>query len=423
MMVTLLVTDKSVVVTMALTNIQIKNAKPKAKQYKLSAGLGLYLVISPNGGKWWRVRYRFAGKQKELSVGTYPKITLKKATLLRDEIRTMVDADIDPAYKRKIEKLNYSDAESFEGIAREWHQKYSANWTDKYSKLMMSRLEQNAFPWIGARKINEITAPELLAVLRRIESRGAIETAHRVHRACSSVFRYAIATGRAERDPAADLQGAIPPSQTKHHASITEPKAIGGLIRSVREYQGSFITGCALRLAPYVFVRPVELRKAEWSEIDLDNAEWRIPAEKMKMSVLHIIPLSNQAVDIFKEIQPLTGDGKYVFPSARTVTRPMSENTVNAGLRRLGYTKEEMTAHGFRSMASTLLNEQGWNSDAIERQLAHSQGNSVRAAYNYAQYLPERKKMMQEWADYLDGLASGANVAMINTSAKSARIS
>ena len=419
MMVTLLVTDKSLVVTMALTNIEIKNAKPKAKQYKLSAGLGLYLVISPKGGKWWRVRYRFAGKQKELSVGTYPKITLKKATLLRDEIRAMVDADIDPAYKRKIEKLNFSDTESFEGIAREWHQKYSANWTEKYSTLMMSRLEQNAFPWVGARKINEITAPELLAVLRRIESRGAIETAHRVHRACSSVFRYAIATGRAERDPAADLKGAIPPSKTKHHASITEPKAIGGLIRSVREYRGSFITACALRLAAYVFVRPIELRQAEWSEIDLNSAEWRIPADKMKMSVLHIIPLSEQAVDILREIQPLTGSGKYVFPSARTITRPMSENTINAGLRRLGYTKEEMTAHGFRSMASTLLNEQGWNSDAIERQLAHSQGNSVRAAYNYAQYLPERKKMMQAWADYLDGLASGANVVMINTSTKS----
>ncbi|PHS69207.1 MAG: integrase [Methylophaga sp.] len=405
---------------MALTDIQIRNAKPKEKQYKLSAGLGLYLIISPNGGKWWRVRYRFGGKQKEMSVGTYPEITLKAATLKRDEFRAIVSDGLDPLYERKMDKIHKRtiSERSFEAVAREWHSKFSANWSESHSTRTLIRLEQNAFPWLGNKDINDITAPELLSVLRRVENRGALETAHRVNQICGQVFRYAIATGRAERDPAADLKGALPPTRVQHHASITEPVKIGALMRAIKDFSGTTITATALKLSPLIFVRPGELRQAEWSEIDLDNAEWRLPPEKMKMRVVHIVPLSKQAIAVLKNIEPVTGRDKYVFPSNRTKTRPMSNNTVNAALRRMGYTKEEMTAHGFRSMASTILNEQGWNRDAIERQLAHGEKNGVRAAYNYAQYLPERKKMMQSWADYLDGLASGADVVPINRADK-----
>ncbi len=401
---------------MALTDIQIRNAKPDTKQYKLSAGLGLYLIISPNGGKWWRFRYRFADKQKELSLGTYPDVSLKEATQKRDSYRSMVKAGDDPLYERKIDKLTKRTASenSLEAVTREWHKKHKANWSKDHAERTITRFEKDVFPWIGSREANQITAPELLAVLRRVESRGALDTAHRIHQQCGQVFRYAIATGRAERDPAADLKGALPPNRAKHHASITEPQLIGGLMRAINSYSGAFVTACALRLAPLVFVRPGELRQAEWQEFDLDKAEWRIPAAKMKMGVMHIVPLSKQALAILRELQPLTGSGKYLFPSNRTKTRPMSDNTLNGALRRLGFTKDEMTAHGFRSMASTLLNEQGWNSDAIERQLAHSEKNGVRAAYNYAEYLPERTKMMQAWADYLHGLEKGADVISIN---------
>jgi integrase len=258
----------------------------------------------------------------------------------------------------------------------------------------------------GKQPIAEITAPDLLATMRRIESRGAIETAHRALQNCSQIFRYAIATGRANRDPGGDLRGAIPPSKRKHHASITEPKAIGELLLAIRGYQGSLITKCALELAPLFFVRPGELRKAEWAEFNFETAEWRIPAERMKMREQHIVPLSSQAIAILHDLRPLTGNGRYVFPGARTNGRPMSENTVNAGLHRLGYTTDQMTGHGFRSMASTVLNEQGWHRDAIERQLAHAERDAVRAVYNYAEHLPERRKMMQHWADYLDAITA-----------------
>lgn len=306
---------------------------------------------------------------------------------------------------------------SFEIVAREWFLKHAPNWKENHSSKIITRLEKDIFPWLGARPAGEINAPELLAAIRRIESRGALETAHRALANCGQVFRYAIATGRAQRDPAADLRGALPPTKEKHHASITDPKAIGELLRDLEGYQGAFVTRCALRLAPLIFLRPGELRKAEWAEIDLDNAEWRIPAARMKMDAVHIVPLATQAVAILREIQPLTGAGKYVFPGARTATRPMSENAVLAALRRMDYTTDEMTGHGFRSMASTLLNEQGFNRDAIERQLAHAERDGVRAAYNYAEYLPERKRMMQLWADYLGGLAKGADVIPLNRAA------
>jgi len=397
---------------MPLTNTAIQGAKPSEKPYKLADERGMYLLVNPNGSKWWRLKYRFAGKEKLLALGVYPEVTLKDARETRDEARKMLSKGVDPSLHRKAHKSAQATAadNSFEVVAREWFGKFSTKWSKAHADRILARLEKNLFPWLGKRPIAEITAPEFLTTLRRIEARGALETAHRVHQYCSQIMRYAIATGRAERDVAADLRGALPPATVKHHASITDAKEIGGLIRAIQSYRGTFVTGCALRLAPLVFLRPTELRHAEWTEIDLDAAEWRIAGEKMKMGEIHIVPLCTQAVAVLRELEPLTGRGRYVFPSVRTADRPMSENTVLAALRRMGFAKDEMTGHGFRSMASTLLNENGWNPDAIERQLAHAERDDVRAAYNYAELLPERRKMMQWWADYLDELAAGAKV-------------
>jgi len=273
------------------------------------------------------------------------------------------------------------------------------------------------YPWIGSRPVGAITAPELLAVLRRLEALDKLETAQRVKQICGQVFRYAIATGRAERDPAADLRGALKTKKTRHHAAITDPVKVGELLRAINGFSGSLVVASAMKLAPLVFVRPGELRKAEWSEFDLDHAEWRIPAERMKMRAMHLVPLSEQAVAILRELQPLTSHGRYVFPSIRSPRDPMSENTVTAALRRLGYTGNEMTGHGFRGMASTLLHEQGWNTDVIERQLAHAERNRIKAAYNHAEYLPGRRKMMQAWADYQDNLREDRNVIPIRAKA------
>lgn len=399
---------------MPLTDSAIRNAKPKEKNYKLADGGGLYLLVTTKGGKWWRLDYRFQGKRKTLSMGVYPDVSLKSARDRRSAAKTQLADGIDPGEIRKATKASQSDADGFEAVAREWWGQREPTWSKTHSSRIILRLEKDVFPWIGHRPIGEISAPELLTVLRRIESRGALETAHRIHQSCGQIFRYAVATGRAQRDPSADLKGALPPTRQKHHASITDPKKIGELLRVIDGYEGSLVTRCALQLASLTFVRPGELRHAEWSEIDLDKAEWRIPPEKMKMRTLHIVPLSTQALAVLKEIKPLTGRGKYVFPGIRTNRRPMSENTVNAALRRLGYTKEEMTGHGFRSMASTILNEQGWHRDAIERQLAHAERNSVRAAYNYAEHMPERIKMMQRWAEYLDKLKTGAEILSFN---------
>ncbi|MES9942094.1 MAG: integrase arm-type DNA-binding domain-containing protein [Candidatus Thiodiazotropha sp. 6PLUC2] len=402
---------------MPLTDSAIRNAKPKEKNYKLADGGGLYLLVTTKGGKWWRLDYRFNGKRKTLSMGVYPDVTLKSARDRRAEAKTQLADGIDPGETRKATKASKSDADGFEAVAREWWGKREPTWSKTHSSRIIQRLEKDVFPWIGNRPIREISAPELLTILRRIENRGALETAHRIHQSCGQIFRYAVATGRAQRDPSADLKGALPPTRQRHHASITEPKKIGELLRVIEGYEGSLVTRCALQLASLTFVRPGELRHAEWSEINLEKAEWRIPPEKMKMRTLHIVPLSTQALAVLNEIKPLTGRGKYVFPGVRTNRRPMSENTVNAALRRLGYTKEEMTGHGFRSMASTILNEQGWHRDAIERQLAHAERNSVRAAYNYAEHMPERIKMMQWWADYLDNLKTGAEIIPINKNA------
>lgn len=397
---------------MTLTVTAIRNAKPAAKPVRLFDEKGLYLEVAPNGGKWWRFKYRFAGKEKRLSLGVFPDVGLAEARERRDTARKQIASGIDPSMHRRLTRAMQIErsANTFEAVGREWYAKFSPKWARGHGDKIIRRLERDIFPWIGARPVAEISAPELLTVLRRIEARGAIETAHRAKQNCGQVFRYAIATGRAERDPAADLKGALPPAAKSHLAGISDPKLVGELLRAIDGYRGAFITRCALQLAPLVFVRPGELRKAEWAEINLKTAEWRIPAARMKSRAPHIVPLSRQAVAILREISPLTGRGRYVFPGLRSHERPMSENTVNAALRRLGYGREEMTGHGFRSMASTLLNEHGWHRDAIERQLAHGERDAVRAAYNYAEHLPERRKMMQAWADYLDRLRDGAEI-------------
>lgn len=405
---------------MPLTDIEVRHAKPREKPYKLSDERGMYLEVTPTGAKYWRMKFRYSGKEKRLALGVYPEVGLKDAREKRDAARKLLSDGTDPAAAKKARKAAAvaQATSSFEAVAREWFAKFAPNWAASHAEKIIRRLERDIFPWLGNRPIAKISAPDLLAVLRRIESRGAIETAHRAHQNCGQIMRYAIATGRAERDPSADLRGAIPPSKERHHPSLTDPKAVGELLRVINGYTGSFVTKCAMRLAPLVFVRPGELRHAEWSEINLNAAEWRIPAEKMKMRAVHIVPLSTQAITLLSELQPLTGKGRYVFPGARTASRPMSENTVNAALRRLGYGSDDMTGHGFRSIASTLLNEQGWNRDAIERQLAHAERDSIRAAYNYAEHIPERRKMMQAWADYLDVLTNGAIIIQIKTSSQ-----
>lgn len=386
---------------MPLTDIKIRSLKPREKPYKQADEKGLYLLIKPNASKHWRFKYRFT-TEKLLAFVSYPEVSLVHAREMRDEARKLLIKGVEPSIVNQATK--HSDENSFEAIAREWHMKFMSQWKPEHAADILKRLEKNVFPWLGNRPIAAINSPELLSVIRRIESRGASEIARKTYRTCGQVYRYAVASGRTERNPAPGLKDALQPASKRHLASIIEPKEIGRLLRAIYDYEGSFVTQCALRLASLVFVRPGELRYAEWKEIDFEKAEWRIPAAKMKMQTQHIVPLSTQAITVLQELQPLTGNEKYVFPSVRSSQRPMSENTVNAGLRRLGYTKEEMTGHGFRSMASTLLNEQGWDHDAIERQLAHSERNSVRAAYNYAEHLPERCKMMQAWADYLDKL-------------------
>ncbi len=400
---------------MALKDLICRTAKPAAKPYRLFDGAGLYLEVAPSGGKWWRFKYRFAGKEKRLSLGIYPQTSLVEARERRYAARKLIEGGADPSQARKAGKaaLVAQSENTFEAVAREWFGKYSPSWALGHSEKIIRRLERDVFPWLGSRPVADVSPPELLAVLRRIEQRGALETAHRALQNCSRVFRYAGATGRAKYDPSSALRGSLPPAKGRHHATITEPAKIGALLRAFTSYEGSPVTRCALRVAPLVFVRPGELRRAEWPEFDLDASEWRIPAARMKMRGQHIVPLSRQAVMSLREIQPLTGGGRYVFPGARSLQRPMSENTVNAALRRLGYAKDELTGHGFRSMASTLLNEHGWNRDAIERQLAHAERDEIRAAYNYAEHLAERRKMMQWWADYLERLEAGADIVQL----------
>lgn len=402
-----------------LTPSAVTNAKPQDKPYKLADERGMYLLVKPDGARWWRFDYRRpgTGKRNTLSLGTFPDVSLRKARDKRDDARTLLADGIDPGAARqeaKAARVEAAAAEeavayTFEVAAREWlARQEGAEVTLRKSRWI---LETFLLPEFGRLAITDVTPRILLDALRKVEETGKLETAKRTKIKAGQVFRYAILEGKLELDPTGSLRGVLKAPRNRHHAAISEPARIGELLRAIDGFTGQPVTLAALKLAPLVFVRPGELRQAEWAEFDLDGAVWRIPAERMKMKAAHIVPLSSQAVAILRDLYPLTGDEAYVFPGLRSASRPMSENTINAALRRLGYGTDEMTGHGFRSMAASRLNEMGWNSDAIERQLAHAESNKVREAYTHAaQYLPERTTMMQAWADYLDALRSGATV-------------
>jgi integrase len=397
---------------MALSDTKIRNIKPSHKQIKLFDGGGLFLLVAQRGSKLWRLKYRHEGKEKLLALGTYPEISLADARERRDEARKQVAHGIDPGSVRKAQKhAETEETETFEVIAREWHAKFINTWSEGHAATTMRRMEIDLFPWVGKRPITDIKAPELLTVLRRVESRGALESAYRIRTIAGQVFRYAVSTGRAERDPSSDLRGALPQPNESHHAAITDPKEVAPLLRAIDGYQGHFVVRCALKLAPMFFVRPGELRHAEWAEVDLNEAVWNISAVKMKMKQAHIVPLCSQAIEILTQLKELTGGSRYVFPSGRSFARPMSENTINAALRYMGYAKETMTGHGFRAMARTILDEVlHERPDFIEHQLAHAVRDPNGRAYNRTAHLVERQRMMQKWADYLDGLKAGATV-------------
>jgi integrase len=402
---------------MALSDVKVKAAKaPEGKkQIKLADGGGLYIQVSGTN-KYWRLNYRFGGKQKTLALGVYPQVSLKEARAKREAAKKLLEQNIDPSQKKQQERRETRtklQSVTFEGVANEWMSKNKVKWVPDYATRIQNWLNNDICLWIGSLPIDEIKAVDVLAVLRKAESRGTITTAHKLRSIIGQVFRYGVATARISSDPSRDLRGALTPKVVKHRATITDTKRIGELLRAIQGFEGTFVVRAALLLTPYLFVRPGELRQAGWSEIDLEKAEWRIPAEKMKMRCIHIVPLCKQAVAILTDLKKLTGSGRYVFPSIRTAARPMSNNTVNATLRRLGYEKSEICAHGFRGMASTILHEQGWPSDVIERQLAHQEGNEVKRSYNHARHLQERTTMMQTWADFLDGLRDGAQVIPI----------
>ncbi|MFT3960517.1 tyrosine-type recombinase/integrase [Propionivibrio sp.] len=403
---------------MPLTDTAIRKAKPAEKPYKLADEKGLYLLISPTGSKWWRQKYRFGGKEKLLSLGVYPDVSLKDARERRDEARKLLANGTDPGEAKKAEKQASSErtANSFETIAREWFAKHSATLAESNATRTIRRLERDLFPWIGNRPIAEITPPELLTVLRRIEARTT-DTALRAKVSCGQIFRYAVQTGRCERDPTADLRGALTNLPDKHFAALTDPREVGALMRAIDAFKGTQVVASALRLAPLVFVRPGELRQAQWVDIDLERMEWRFTTSKTKTE--HLVPLSSQAVTILRELFPLTGAGRFVFPGGRTNKRAMSEAALGAALRRMGFsTQKEITPHGFRAMARTLLHEElGFAPEVIEHQLAHKVPDALGAAYNRTKFLKERRAMMQLWADYLDKLKSGAEVIPLHGSA------
>jgi integrase len=386
--------------------------------------------VNPDGSRWWRLKYRFAGKERLLALGTYPAVSLKEARDRRDKAKQQLRDGIDPSAARKAEKAARADraADSLEVVAREWFAKKSEHWDDAGAQRILRRLEMYVFPRIGNRPISELSGPELLDVLQRIDNKGHPETAGRVKQYLGAIFRYAMATHRAQYDPTPALKGALIVPKSKGFASITEPKKVGQLIRAIRGYAGSDAVRCALQLMALVFVRPGELRGARWDEFAFDLVEpaqsvesertvpqWSIPADRMKMGQQHLVPLSRQAVCVLRELHAVTGPDGYLFPGVRSKARTMSENTINAALRGLGYSSDQMTGHGFRHMASTLLHERGFRTEWIERQLSHGDRNPIRAAYNFAEYLPERRRMMQEWADYLDELALAAEPIRTHT--------
>lgn len=389
-----------------LTPSAVANAKPQAKAYKLTDERGMFLLVKPNGSKWWRWKYRrpVTGKENLLSLGTFPDVSLRRAREKRDEARKLLADGIDPGAKRQAERA--AGAETFEAVAREWFAKHEPRWGKNHAGNVIERLTRDVFPWIGSKPIAGLTAPDVLAVLRRVEARGAIETAHRERGYCGQIMRYAVATGRAQGDVTRDLRGALSPVATTHFAAITDPARIGELLRAMDGFTGNLPTRCALQLSALTFVRPGELRAAEWADVDLDAQEWRYTTSKTKTQ--HIVPLASQAVAILRELQPLTGAGRYLFPGARDRKRPMSNMTVNAALRRMGFDRDTMTGHGFRAMARTVLDEVlGFRPDYIEHQLAHAVRDPLGRAYNRTAHLSERRKMMQAWADYLDTLRKG----------------
>lgn len=396
---------------MPLTDVAIKAAKPGVKPVRMFDGGGLYLEIAPTGGKLWRMKYRTGGKEKRLSFGVYPVVTLSEARARRDEAKKMLANRIDPGENRKAQKASQQEraANSFEAVAREWFESWKTDKAVSHSSKIIARLEKDVFPWLGVKAVSEITAPMVLSVLRRIEERGAIETAHRAKESVSQVMRYAIATGRAERDPCPDLRGALKPVKRGHMAAIIEPVAAGVLMRDIAAYTGGHVVRAALALAPLVFVRPGELRAAKWAEIDLDRAEWRYFVTKTKTE--HLVPLARQAVAILRDLYPLTGTSEFVFHGVRS-GRPISDATINRALQSMGYdTATELTGHGFRAMARTLIAEElRFPPEVIEHQLAHKVPDALGTAYNRTRFIDDRRKMMQQWADYLDKLKTGAEI-------------
>lgn len=399
---------------MPLTDAKVRNAKSRRKPHKTADGGGLFLLIQPGGSKLWRLAYRFSGKQKTLALGQYPAVSLADARAGRDRAKKTLAQGIDPSVQRKSERraAQVAAANTFRLVGDELMAKHEREGRAGVTLNKNRWLLSLAYEEIGERPIADVTAPEVLTVLRKVERRGRYETARRLRSCCGMVFRYAIATGRADRDPSVDLRGALTAHKVNHRATIVDPKGIGALLRAIESFEGQPSTRFALRFAPHVFARPGELRHAEWTEFDFDAAVWSIPAEKMKMRRPHRVPLSRQSLDLLRELKVITGNGRWLFPSVRTVLRPISENTLNAALRRLGYASADMSAHGFRAMAATRLNEMGrWNPDVIERQLAHQESNAVRRAYTHAtEYWSERVNMMQAWSDYLDELRQGGMV-------------
>jgi len=400
---------------MPLTDTAIKAAKPKDKSYKLSDSGGLYLEVAPSGGKWWRYKYRFEGKEKRISLGIYPDVSLAKVRELHKSARALLAEGTDPSADRKQEKATkkLNTANSFELVAQEWAQSYFTYKTESHRKRTMRRLELYIFPWLGSKAISEITPPQILETVKRIENLNKLETAHRTLQATSQIFRHAVQTGRALRDPCVDLKGALPATVVKHMASFTEPQEIAELLRAIDGFTGSFTVQTALRLSPLVFARPSELRTAKWADIDLEANEWRYRVSKTKID--HLVPLSTQAAKLFADMKALSGHGEFVFQGGHDPKKPMSAAAINAALQRMGYdTQKDITAHGFRAMARTILHERlNIDPHVIEHQLAHKVPDALGAAYNRTKFIEQRVTMMQQWADYLDELKDGAKVIPI----------
>jgi integrase len=399
-----------------LSDMQVNKAKPKSKAYKLADGGGLYLLVTVSGGKLWRYDYRFDGIRKTISFGQYPVLTLAEARQCREDARKLLAGGQDPGAVKKhqrdvVQAQRECDTNTFEKVSREWHEYRKPEWSENHAGRLLTSLEKDVFPFIGDRPITSIKTPDLVVLLQRVAAR-TLETAYRLKIAISGVFQHAVLKGLIEYNPAASLRGVLPTRKHKHMAAPTEPKAVAGLVRAIDGFSGTYVVKCALQLTPLVFVRPGELRKMQWVDLDLEAGEWKYFVTKTKKD--HLVPLPLQAIEILRSLQPLTGQGRYVFPSIRSPHVCMSENTVNASLRRLGFTGDEIVAHGFRAMARTLLHEVlGFTPDAIEAQLAHAVPDRLGRAYNRTTHLAERRRMMQQWADYLDGLKSGAKVIPI----------